>query len=253
VSFNLSGALCWCQIADGARLGSVPSATETQTILRQEIPSRSGPLHGELFAAFDAGAAPPANAQDALSMGAWLATLAVETRGLYSDLLHRSEFDLLTDIHNRFSLDKQLQIAIEEAHQQARVFGLIYIDLDDFKQVNDRYGHQVGDQYLQEAALRMKRQLRPGDMLARLGGDEFAVLVPSVRGRAEVEEIASRLERSFSEPFAADGHPLQGTASVGIALYPEDGATRDTLLNVADAAMYAAKQAKRTIAETPAG
>jgi diguanylate cyclase (GGDEF)-like protein len=253
VSFNLNGALCWCQIADGARLGSVPSATETQTILRQEIPSRSGPLHGELFAAFDAGAAPPANAQDALSMGAWLATLAVETRGLYSDLLHRSEFDLLTDIHNRFSLDKQLQIAIEEAHQQARVFGLIYIDLDDFKQVNDRYGHQVGDQYLQEAALRMKRQLRPGDMLARLGGDEFAVLVPSVRGRAEVEEIASRLERSFSEPFAADGHPLQGTASVGIALYPEDGATRDTLLNVADAAMYAAKQAKRTIAETPAG
>jgi diguanylate cyclase (GGDEF)-like protein len=124
---------------------------------------------------------------------------------------------------------------------------LIYIDLDYFKQVNDSYGHQVGDQYLQEVALRMKRQLRPHDTLSRLGGDEFAVLLPMVRNRAEVEEIAQRLERSFDEPFAFEELTLTGSASVGIALYPQDGATRDDLLNAADAAMYLVKNDRRQI------
>ena len=155
--------------------------------------------------------------------GRGLATLAIETRRLYNDLLHRSEFDLLTDIHNRFSLEKHLDTLIEEARQSAGIFGLIYIDLDEFKQVNDLYGHHVGDLYLQEVAERMKLQLRAHDLLARLGGDEFAVLVPMVRNRAGVEEIAQRLERCFDDPFALQGH-LQGAASFGIALYPEDGA-----------------------------
>jgi diguanylate cyclase (GGDEF)-like protein len=180
-------------------------------------------------------------------MAAGLAALAIETRRLYSDLLHRSEFDLLTDIHNRFSLEKHLDAQIDAARLEAAIFGLIYIDLDYFKQVNDSYGHQVGDQYLQEVALRMKRQLRPHDTLSRLGGDEFAVLLPMVRNRAEVEEIAQRLERSFDEPFAFEELTLTGSASVGIALYPQDGATRDDLLNAADAAMYLVKNDRRQI------
>ena len=136
---------------------------------------------------------------------------------------------------------------IDAARLEAAIFGLIYIDLDYFKQVNDSYGHQVGDQYLQEVALRMKRQLRPHDTLSRLGGDEFAVLLPMVRNRAEVEEIAQRLERSFDEPFAFEELTLTGSASVGIALYPQDGATRDDLLNAADAAMYLVKNDRRQI------
>ena len=182
-------------------------------------------------------------------MATGLAALAIETRRLYSDLRHRSEFDLLTDIHNRFSLDKRLDAQIEEARQQASIFGLIYIDLDNFKRVNDVYGHQVGDLYLQEVALRMKRQLRAHDSLARLGGDEFAVLVPIVRSRADVQEIALRLERSFDAPFPVDGVIIHPAASVGIALYPEDAITKDGLLNAADAAMYKAKNAKRQIAD----
>jgi diguanylate cyclase (GGDEF)-like protein len=180
-------------------------------------------------------------------MGAGLATLAIETRRLYSDLRHRSDFDLLTDVHNRFSLDKYLDRQIDEARRNAGVFGLIYIDLDKFKRVNDLYGHQVGDLYLQEVALRMKRQLRNVDMLARLGGDEFAVLLPLVHNRAKVEEIAQRLERCFEEPFTIEGQALHGSASVGVALYPEDGATRDNLLNAADVAMYVTKNTKREI------
>ena len=178
-------------------------------------------------------------------MAAGLATLAVETRRLYNDLRHRSEFDLLTDIHNRFSLEKHLDAQIAEARGNAEIFGLIYIDLDEFKQVNDEYGHHIGDLYLQEVARRMKQQLRSHDLLARLGGDEFAALLPMVRSRAGVEEIAQRLEHCFAEPFQVGENRIEGSASFGIALYPENGVSRDSLLSVADASMYVAKNAKR--------
>jgi diguanylate cyclase (GGDEF)-like protein len=247
VSSTLEGALCWCEVADGARLGDYPLHADHLRIIQVKIPARNGPPLGVIFAAIDPLTPPRAVESEALSMSARLATLAIETRRLYSDLLHRSEFDLLTDIHNRFSLEKQLDAQIDAARLQATVFGLIYIDLDNFKQVNDSYGHQAGDQYLQEVALRLKKQLRPHDKLARLGGDEFAALVPVVRSRAEVAEIAQRLEHSFDESFALEGLTLTGSASVGIALYPEDGTTRDDLLNAADAAMYIVKNAKRPI------
>jgi diguanylate cyclase (GGDEF)-like protein len=174
-------------------------------------------------------------------MGAWLATLAIETRGLYMDLVHRSEFDQLTDVHNRFSLEKRLDKLIEGERRQDGSFGLIYIDLDDFKLVNDQYGHHVGDLYLQQAAMRMKWQLRPADMLARLGGDEFAAIVQAIHSRGEVTEIAARLERCFDEPIDVDGYSIPGSASLGLAIYPKDGTTRDSLLSAADAAMYVAK------------
>jgi diguanylate cyclase (GGDEF)-like protein len=245
VSLKLKEAPCWCQIADGARLGTSPQQTAALRVILEEIPARSGPPLGTILAGLDPLTKPGDDEAEALSMGAALATLAIETRRLYSDLRHRSEFDLLTDILNRFSLETRLDAQIDEARQQARVFGLIYIDLDRFKLVNDIYGHQVGDLYLQEASLRMKQQLRSHDLLARLGGDEFAALVPVVRKRAEVGEIAERLERSFDSPFEVEGLVLHGSASVGFALYPEDGATRDSLLSAADAAMYAAKHSKQ--------
>jgi len=174
-----------------------------------------------------------------------MATIAIESRRLYSDLQHRSKFDLLTDIHNRFSLETYLDEQIERAREDASIFGLIYIDLNDFKQVNDGYGHRVGDLYLREAATRMKRQLRDEDMLARLGGDEFAVLVSRVHNSGEVDEVARRLESSFEAPYAFDGYVLHGSASFGVAIYPEDGTTRESLLSAADAAMYVIKQSKK--------
>ena len=244
VSFKLQGAPCWCQIADGAQLGNCPSKLEGLRVVRTEIPAHNGPALGALFAAFDPLAKPSTNEAEALSMSVALTALAVETRRVYSDLLHRSEFDLLTDIHNRFSLEKYLHEQIEEARRKAGIFGLVYIDLDKFKQINDIYGHQIGDLFLQEVALRMKHQLRGMDMLARLGGDEFAVLLPQVRNRARVEEIALRLEHCFNEPFVIEDHLLNGSASIGIALYPEDATTADSLLSAADAVMYAVKNAK---------
>ncbi len=114
--------------------------------------------------------------------------------------------------------------------------------------MNDRYGHRAGDLYLKNVAARMGRQLRPGDTLARLGGDEFAVLSPHVRNRRDVEEIALRLERCFDDPFAVEGSVIEGSASIGVALYPEDARTKDGLLHWADAAMYVVKRARRSMA-----
>jgi diguanylate cyclase (GGDEF)-like protein len=245
VSFKLKGTPCWCQIAEGAQLGNCPPKLTAFRIIKEEIPARSGPALGAIFVALDPLTEPRPIESEAVSMAVALSSLAIETRRIYSDLRHRSEFDLLTDTHNRFSLDKHLERLIEEARLKASIFGLIYIDLDEFKQVNDLYGHQVGDRYLQEVAIRMKHQLRSHDLLARLGGDEFAVLVPVVRSRAEVEEIAHRLERSMDEPFLIDRYSIRGSASVGIAVYPEDGINKDGLLNAADAAMYVAKHSAR--------
>lgn len=247
VSFRLDGVPCWCEINDGARLGAYPGATNELRVREEVIPARTGSALGKLFAGFHSQLPPSEVEIETLIVGARLATLAIETRRLYSTLTHRSEFDQLTDAHNRFSLDKHLTTLIEEARMNAAVFGLIYIDLDHFKLVNDLYGHHVGDLYLKEVAVRMKRQLRTEDKLARIGGDEFAVLVGVVRNRGDVEEIALRLERCFEEPFALEGYLLEGSASLGIALYPQDGETKDALLNFSDGAMYVAKHRHRSL------
>jgi diguanylate cyclase (GGDEF)-like protein len=244
VSFQLQSAPCWCEIADGARLGRFAAATAGMRIVREPITGRDGAPLGTICAALDSSAA-TTHENEAFFVGSQLAALAIENRRLYSDLLHRSEFDLLTDIHNRFSMDKQLDAAIATAREEAGIFGLIYLDLDEFKQVNDAFGHHVGDLYLQEVAARMKRQLRGADMMARVGGDEFAVLVPMVHNRAEVQEIATRLERCFAAPLTIEGYVLEGSASMGVALYPEDGPTKDSLMSAADAAMYVNKHVKQ--------
>jgi diguanylate cyclase (GGDEF)-like protein len=110
----------------------------------------------------------------------------------------------------------------------------------------------VGDLFLQAVAARMSRQLLGGDMLARLGGDEFAALVSLRHGRADLDKIVARLEHCFDDPFVVGGHQLHGEASIGFALYPEDGATQDSLLSAADAAMYEVKRCKRQVEEKPA-
>ncbi len=258
VSFMLDDAPCWCDIKDGARLGNCPADLKHVRVLQEEIPARSGPPLGSIVVAVDSGGLPIvrrtfSREREALSVGSKLAMLAMETRRLYSDLRQRSEVDLLTNVHNRLSLGERMDALIEEARQNASVFGLIYIDLDKFKPINDTYGHHVGDLFLQEVTVRMKQQLRSHDLLARLGGDEFAVLLPMVRNRTRIEEIALRLEHCFVEPFAVEGNVIHGSASFGYAIYPEDGATKNELLRAADAAMYAAKNFRKQSAAQKAG
>jgi diguanylate cyclase (GGDEF)-like protein len=220
VSFKLGGAPSWCQLAEGQMLGNCPDSAAGMRVEALEILAHNGPELGTLYAAFDAKANPVEDELETLSMAGSLSALAIETRQLYSDLLRRSEFDLLTSVHNRFSLQKDINREIDRAAMTAGTFGLVYIDLDHFKSINDKFGHNAGDVYLQEVTVRMKRQLRGLDVLARIGGDEFVALVPDARCRADVEEIAQRIERSFDEVFHIEEHEIRGSTSTGVALYP---------------------------------
>ena len=244
VSSSLHGAPCWCEIADRERLGDCPLEQDSLRIARASIDARVGPALGTLFAGLDPKTPPIDREIVALHNGARLATLAIETRRLYSDLRRRSEYDLLTDIPNRFAIEKFIELQIEGARQSGRILGLIYIDLDKFKPINDIFGHHAGDLYLQEVALRMSRQLLGRDMLARLGGDEFAALVSLLHGHNDMDTIVARLAGCFDAPFVIEGHVIRGSASIGVALYPENGTTKDALLNAADAAMYEVKKSK---------
>jgi diguanylate cyclase (GGDEF)-like protein len=245
VSAALAGAPCWCELANEETLGVCPIERKGLRIVRAEIPARTGPALGTLYAGLNPQKPQIDSEIEALQTGARLATLAIETRRLYSDLRRRSEFDLLTDIPNRFAMEKFMELQIDEARLSGRILGLIYIDLDKFKPINDTYGHHVGDLYLQAVALRMSRQLLGSDMLARLGGDEFAALVSLHHGRSDLDVIVTRLESCFNEPFSVEGIILHGEASIGFAFFPENGATKDSLLSAADAAMYVVKNRKK--------
>jgi diguanylate cyclase (GGDEF)-like protein len=247
VSSMLDGAACRCEIAGNERSGNSPQPGAGR-IIQVQIAGHDGGVLGSLIAVLDPLAPHAAEELGAITTGARLAALAIETRRVYSDLRRRSEFDLLTDIPNRFAMEKFMELQIEEARHSGGILGLIYIDLDKFKPINDTYGHHVGDHYLQAVALRMSRQLLGSDMLARLGGDEFAALVLLHNGRSDLEKIVARLEHCFDEPFVVDGIVLHGEASIGVAFFPEDGATKDSLLSAADAAMYKVKNVNRKMA-----
>jgi diguanylate cyclase (GGDEF)-like protein len=253
VSFRLQGAACWCELADGRQRGTRPKQFTGLRIVEHRILSRSGAQLGVISAAFHARTNSSKIEMDALTSAAGLIALAVENRRLYSDLQHRSEFDLLTELHNRFSLEQRLGELIQRAKSENSRFGLIYIDLDGFKQINDHYGHQIGDRYLQQVTLRMKHALRPTDIMARLGGDEFAVLIQDAAQHEDIHSVVARLDSCFSNPFRIDDNLIRGAASFGVALFPVDGSTQDSLLNSADAAMYVAKHQRRARQSNPDG
>lgn len=236
VSAQLGGASCCCELAGGKRVGEAVPSADT---VRRDIHSGAGERLGTLIVADAAATTPHESA--VLAMGGRLAALAIDNRRLYETLIHRSQHDQLTNTANRFLLESRLDEVLEHAQHGPARFALIYIDLDAFKQVNDLYGHRAGDLYLQQVAERFSEKLRGMDTLARVGGDEFIALIPVLRNRAEVEEIVQRLAHCFDAPFAIEGRELRGSASIGTAVYPEDGTSKEELKRVADANMYAHK------------
>ena len=159
---------------------------------------------------------------------------------------YQATHDTLTGLLNRWTFGQRLEQAIaEQAGAQSPPFALLLLDLDDFKAINDGYGHAAGDQVLQEVARRLRGALGTGDILARLGGDEFTVLLPGVACAAQAEGVAARLMQALCVPCRVQGFELNFGASMGIALCPQDAGDAATLLRYADMAMYHAKHRGR--------
>ena len=153
-----------------------------------------------------------------------------------------AEHDALTGLLNRHVFEESLQSCVARAERYGRPFGLLMIDLDGFKQINDLWGHCTGDALLREVAGILARVTSDSDDVYRIGGDEFAILLPETSHAREPAMLAERLAEAMLEPVCADDHEFTVTASIGIALYPEHGTTADQLLRNADKAMYRCKR-----------
>nr|WP_281348234.1 GGDEF domain-containing protein [Marinobacter changyiensis] len=159
----------------------------------------------------------------------------------------RASHDSLTELPNRSLFMDRLRLAVSQARRNGQKFAVLFIDLNDFKVVNDTYGHGIGDQLLQKVAAGLKHCLREGDTLARYGGDEFMALLPSLDEKKDAATVARKLLTSLETPFHFEGCDLRVSIgiSIGIALYPEDGDGAETLVERADMAMYAVKRKKK--------
>ncbi len=155
-------------------------------------------------------------------------------------------FDQLTHLPNRKLFHDRLAQEIRKAQRDKTTVALLFIDLDHFKEVNDVLGHHIGDMLLVEAASRIRKTMRDYDTLARLGSDEFTVILPTLHDSLDIEYIAQKIISCLSEPFLLQGHEAFVSASIGIALYPNDATTAAHLIKNADQAMYAAKNYGRS-------
>ncbi|ANA39392.1 diguanylate cyclase [Geobacter anodireducens] len=166
-----------------------------------------------------------------------------DQRRYEEQLVYQANHDPLTGLPNRNLLQDRLGQALAlESSRRRNPIGVMFLDLDNFKKINDTLGHTVGDMLLKAVANRLRNCVRGGDTVSRLGGDEYILILPNVKEMHDVTTVAKKLIGLFSTPFLLMGHELYITASIGIALFPSDGDTVDALLKNADAAMYHAKE-----------
>jgi len=158
-------------------------------------------------------------------------------------ILELAFYDSLTKLSSRSSFNKQLQELIVNCQRRSEKFAVLYLDLDDFKNINDSFGHDVGDKLLIEVANRLRNLLRESDFASRLGGDEFCMLINDIKGNDSAENVAKRCLELLSKPFLLEGREFFPHASIGIAVYPQDGNDANVLIKAADTAMYEAKKA----------
>jgi diguanylate cyclase (GGDEF)-like protein/PAS domain S-box-containing protein len=170
-----------------------------------------------------------------------------ERKALDDQIKHLAHFDTLTNLPNRTMFTISFQQAIAIAKRDKVRIALLFIDLDEFKPVNDKYGHSMGDTLLVEVAKRINESLRESDTVARMGGDEFVVLLPIIEAEYDSTIVAEKIRIALDKPFEITGNLLHISSSIGIAIYPEHGRDWDELSKNADAAMYHAKESGRNV------
>jgi diguanylate cyclase (GGDEF)-like protein len=182
-----------------------------------------------------------ANAErDALKVGL---DAACEMKEEFRSLAYHDE---LTGLPNRSLLQDRLGLAIAHSTRQASQLAVLFLDLDDFKAVNDSFGHASGDRVLVELAARIRASVRAGDTVARLGGDEFVVLLADVTGAQDAGSVATKVLAAVRAPFRLGGREISISASVGVSVFPRDGESPEDLVRCADSAMYREKQREAT-------
>ena len=160
-------------------------------------------------------------------------------------LNYLAHYDHLTNVPNRYLLFDRITHLITQSERNKSTFTLLYIDLDNFKTINDTKGHAFGDQVLSETALRLKQSIRNSDTIARIGGDEFVVILEKTSNKNDVSVMVEALIKSLNKVFVVNGEEFKISCSIGVALYPDGGTTTDALLAAADKAMYKVKHKKR--------
>jgi diguanylate cyclase (GGDEF)-like protein len=228
-----------CAIA--VRTCSLAHLSVTRSVWSRPLISSGGEILGTVtFEGIDADSVP--FNQQALDFACNLATIAIDNRRLYEDALHRSQHDQLTGLANRALLDDRIEEALEHARTSSSRAAVLFMDLDRFKAINDTYSHKVGDLYLCEIARRFQACLRSCDTLSRVGGDEFVAVIPSLPDPDQATIVAYRLLTAMRTPVLVDGIRIQGSVSIGMAIFPEFGSNAIELKHQADSAMYEAKR-----------
>jgi diguanylate cyclase (GGDEF)-like protein/PAS domain S-box-containing protein len=164
-----------------------------------------------------------------------------EARAMVLEKTHLAEHDFLTGVPNRLLLIDRLGQAIAVALRRKNKVAVLFLDLDNFKYINDSLGHPIGDKLLQSVAKRLVECVRGSDTVSRLGGDEFIVLLPDAEHWKDAAAVATKILQAVAEAHSIDGHDLRVTASIGVSIYPDDGLDTETLIKNADTAMYQAK------------
>ena len=173
----------------------------------------------------------------------WVYSDISERKATEERIRHLANHDALTGLPNRRLLEDRLQQAVGQARRKQTMAAVMLVDLDGFKLVNDRFGHRMGDRVLAAVAARLRRCVRETDTVARMGGDEFVVVLSDQRNLEDSSTVAEKILSTVAEPIPLGGQTFEIGASIGISLYPRDGATADELLRQADVAMYQVKEA----------
>lgn len=165
-----------------------------------------------------------------------------QSRAMTRKMAYLARHDALTGMANRVMLDDRLDQALRMAARGGHKVGVLFMDLDNFKGINDSVGHVVGDQVLRTIAERLTSHTRATDTVCRQGGDEFVVLLPGIEARRDALTFAGKLSRSIEEPLTVEGYALSVTVSMGVSVYPDDGSDCEALMRHADAQMYRTKK-----------